>query len=58
MRLSRDQIIELIAASGFNTEKNSAMVDVFDRFAQLVVEKLQQQKPVSTPTITIQKGNK
>jgi len=51
MRIERDVVIELIKQAGYNTEKNSAMVDVFDRFAQLVVEKV---KPAPKPTITIE----
>jgi len=51
MRIERDVVIELIKQAGYNTEKNSAMVDVFDRFAQLVVEKV---KPAPKQTITIE----
>ena len=43
MKLDRDVIHSMIEKAGNQCGKNTAMVDVFDRFSQLVIEHLKEQ---------------
>ena len=43
MKLDRDVIHSMIEKAGYACGKNTAMVDVFDRFSQLVIEHLKEQ---------------
>ena len=43
MKLDRDVIHSMIEKAGYQCGKNTAMVDVFDRFSQLVIEHLKEQ---------------
>ena len=63
MKLDREAIHSMIEKSGYSCGKNTAMVDVFDRFSQLVIEHLKEQgacqestKPASKPVIKIEKA--
>lgn len=55
MRIDRDELHTMIEKAGFSCGKNTAMVDVFDRFAQLVFEKCET-KPIAKPSVKIDKA--
>lgn len=63
MKLDREVIHTMIEKAGYQCGKNTAMVDVFDRFSQLVIEHLKEQgscqentKPASKPVVKIEKA--
>lgn len=58
MKLNYDQVQEWIKESGYECGKNTAMVDVFFRFANIVLEKAKcEPKPASKPEIKIDKAS-
>ena len=61
MKIDREELHTMIEKAGFSCGKNTAMVDVFDRFSQLVITKLKETeceaKPVSKPAVKIEKAS-
>ena len=60
MKVDREELHELIEKAGFSCGKNTAMVDVFDRFAQALWNKWEAQcepKPVAKSSVKIDKAS-
>ena len=58
MKMNYDQVQEWIKEAGYECGKNTAMVDVFFRFANIVLEKAKcEPKPASKPEIKIEKAS-
>ena len=60
MKIDREELHSMIEKAGFSCGKNTAMVDVFDRFSQLVITKMKETpcevKPVSKPGVKIDRA--
>ena len=58
MKLNYDQVQDWIKEAGYECGKNTAMVDVFFRFANIVLErgKLSEPKPAPKPEVKIEKA--
>ena len=58
-KLSYDEVQKWIAEAGYECGKNTAMVDVFYRFANIVLERAKpcEDKPVSKPSVKIDKAS-
>ena len=57
MKMNYDQVQEWIKEAGYECGKNTAMVDVFYRFANIVLEKAKcEPKPAPKPEVKIEKA--
>ena len=57
MKMNYDQVQEWIKEAGYECGKNTAMVDVFYRFANIVLEKAKcEPKQASKPEVKIEKA--
>lgn len=60
MKIDREEIHTMIEKAGFSCGKNTAMVDVFDRFAHALLAKWEancEPKPTSKPAVKIDKAS-
>ena len=61
LKIERDELHSMIEKAGFSCGKNTAMVDVFDRFSQLIIEKMKEElckpQPTPKPSVKIEKAS-